>query len=96
MKRFYSIFIRNKKLPICLNCIHFIEHKNNYPYDSLPSDSLYGKCKQFGEVNIVTGTFSYEYARLCRDNDKKCGKYGSQYKPKDLGIDKDWGLTNGR
>jgi hypothetical protein len=81
MKRL-STFIRNKKLPICINCLHFIEHKNNYPYDPNPSDHLYGKCKQFGEVNIITGIFQYEYARLCRDNSNKCGKFGSQYTPK--------------
>lgn len=31
-----QFFIRNKALPICLNCLHFIEHKNNYPYDPIP------------------------------------------------------------
>lgn len=95
MKRFSSIFIRNQKLPICSNCIHFIEHKTNYPYDPLSSDKLYGKCKKFGEVNIVTGIYEYDFASLCRDNINKCGKYGSHYTPKYLGIDKDWELTNG-
>ena len=31
-----KIFIRNKELPICSKCLHFIEHTNNYPYDSAP------------------------------------------------------------
>ena len=91
----FSNVIRNNKLPICSNCLHFIEHKNNYPYDPLPSDSLYGKCKKFGEVNLVTGIVAHDFASLCRDNHKKCGKYGSHYTPKYLGIDKDWDLTNG-
>lgn len=82
MKRFTSYFIRNQKLPICSNCIHFIEHKNNYPYEPLPSDSLYGKCNQFGEVNIVTGIVEYDFANMCRDNINKCGKYGSHFAPK--------------
>jgi len=95
MKRFSSIYIRNQKLPICSNCVHFIEHTNKYPYDPFPSDSLYGKCKKFGEVNIVSGIVAYDFASLCRDNNNKCGKYGSQYIPKYLGIEKDWNLTDG-
>ena len=88
MKKFSSIFIRNQKLPICSNCIHFIEYKNNYPHDSLPSDSLYGKCNQFGEVNVVTGIVTHDFASMCRDNINKCGKYGSHYTPKYLELNK--------
>jgi len=73
-----SIFIRNKNLPLCIHCVHFIEHKNNYPYDSLPSDT-YGKCKKFGEVDIVTGIIQYDFAKLCRVDSGKCGRFGSEY-----------------
>jgi len=45
-------FIRNKGLPICSNCLHFIEHTNNYPYDPITSNEKYGRCKIFGEVNV--------------------------------------------
>ena len=38
-----KIFIRNKELPICSNCLHFIEHINNYPYDPVPSNEKYGR-----------------------------------------------------
>ena len=55
-----KIFIRNKALPICSNCLHFIEHVNNYPYDPNPSDKQYGMCKKFGEVNIITGEIEYD------------------------------------
>jgi len=77
-----KLFIRNTDLPICSNCLHFIEHKNNYPYDPLPNDRLYGKCIKFGEVNFVTGTIDYDSARVCRDDNNKCGKNGSEYKDK--------------
>lgn len=75
-------FIRNKELPLCLNCVHFIEHKNNYPYDPLPDDKIYSRCKKFGEVDIITGTIEYDFAKHCRDNIVKCGKTGSEYTQK--------------
>ena len=75
-------FIRNKDLPICSNCVYFIEHTNNYPYDPIPSDEQYGKCKKFGEVNLITGRIKYDLATDCRLNIKKCGDYGSEYTDK--------------
>ncbi len=77
-----NFFIRNKELPICINCIHFMEHKNNYPYDSLPNDKLYGKCNKFGEVNFITGSIDYDFAKDCRKDNSKCGKNGSEYNSK--------------
>jgi hypothetical protein len=74
-----NLFIRNTKLPVCSRCLYFIEHKNNYPYDELPSNE-FGRCKKFGEVNIVTGVVEYDYAKLCRGDSGKCGRYGSEYK----------------
>ena len=71
--------IRNTKLPICSNCLHFIEHTNNYPYDPKPSDEQYGRCKKFGEINLVTGEIQYDLAKNCRLNDNKCGKIGLEY-----------------
>jgi hypothetical protein len=67
-------FIRNKELPICSNCLHFIERTNNY-YDS-------DRCKKFGEVNLITGAIHYELATNCRLSDSYCGKKGSQYTAK--------------
>lgn len=66
--------IRNTDLPVCSNCSHFIQHENNYPYDAVPSDKLYGRCKKFGEINIITGSIEYDFAKNCRDDNKKCGK----------------------
>jgi hypothetical protein len=75
-------FIRNTELPICSNCLHFIEHTNNYPYDSIPSDEQYGRCKKFGELNIITGVINYDFAMSCRLNNNKCGNLGSEYTAK--------------
>ena len=74
-----KIFIRNRDLSICSNCLHFIEHTNNYPYDSTPSDEQYGRCKKFGEVNLITGVIEYDLAKNCRLNTNKCGNLGLEY-----------------
>ena len=68
------------KLPSLVS--HFIEHKNNYPYDPLPNDKLYSKCNKFGEINFITGSIDYDLAKNCRDDNNKCGKNGSEYKEK--------------
>jgi hypothetical protein len=75
-------FIRNTSLPICSNCLHFIEHTNNYPYDPKPSNEQYGRCKKFGEMNFITGAIEYDLAINCRLNVSKCGNYGSEYTEK--------------
>jgi len=77
-----KIFIRNRELPICSNCLHFIEHKNNYPYDPIPNDEQHGRCKKFGEVNLITGAIDYDLAKNCRLNVSKCGNLGSEYEDK--------------
>ena len=77
-----KIFIRNLALPNCLNCLHFIEHTNNYPYDPIPSNEQYGKCKKFGEVNLIDGIIDYDLAKNCRNDNNKCGKLGSEYTEK--------------
>jgi hypothetical protein len=74
--------IENLGLPLCVNCIHFIQHQNNYPYDPVPDNSDYGKCKMFGEVDLITGDVQYDYAKDCRNNIRKCGINGSKYKEK--------------
>jgi hypothetical protein len=72
-------FIRNKNFPTCINCLYFIEDKTNYPYDSIPNDEKYGRCKKFGEVNLITGIIDYDLASNCRLNDNKCGIIGLEY-----------------
>ena len=75
-------FIRNKKLPICSECLHFIEHTNNYPYDPITSNEQYGRCKKFGEVNMITGVIDNDFASDCRLDNNKCGKFASEYSKK--------------
>ncbi len=77
-----KVFIRNKTLPICSKCVHFIEHTNNYPYDPPPSDKEYGKCRKFGEINLITGTIDHDLASDCRINSNKCGNTGLEYNEK--------------
>jgi len=77
-----KLFIRNKELPICSKCLNFIEHTNNYPYDPIPSNEQHGRCKKFGEVNMITGAIEYDLAINCRLNVSKCGKLGSEYTEK--------------
>jgi len=70
-------FIENNNLPSCINCIHFIEYKNK---NSLLDDSSsYGRCKLFGEKNIVSGQINYSFASFCRDNNKQCGLDGKYF-----------------
>lgn len=80
LKRSFSekIFIRNAALPVCSNCVHFIEPTHNYPYDPIPSNDE-GRCKKFGEVSLVTGAVEHDLASHCRFVDKKCGVLGSYY-----------------
>ena len=61
-------------VPACVNCVHFIPHKN--PCDAIP-DSFYGKCRKFFDVDLVTGNVSHEYARVCRIS--KCGVDGKEF-----------------
>jgi len=63
--------IRNLNKPACINCVHFItDHPNNH---------VFAKCKLFGQMDIITGSISYDYAKLCRENETKCGLNGSKY-----------------
>ena len=70
-----KFFIRNKELPICSNCVHFIERTKDYPYDG-------NRCKKFGEMNVITGAIKYDLAAVCRLDDDMCGKKGLHYTAK--------------
>lgn len=67
--------IKNIYLPVCKNCKFFIPYSNN------PKTLDLSHCKVFGTKNIVTGEIKYEFAELCRDNEKKCGVYGKYFSP---------------
>ena len=73
-----QVFIKNSDLPICLNCLHFIRptelQKNDY--------ERYGRCKKFGEMNLITGEIEYGFTRHCRLDDEKCGYIATEYSEK--------------
>ena len=71
-----NFFIRNKELPICSNCVHFIELENDYPYEGY-------RCKKFGEMDVITGVIAYDLAAVCRLGDSNCGQKGLHYTTKD-------------
>lgn len=74
-----TLFIKNKDIKPCSSCIHFIEHTPNYPYEDSPNDEKYGKCKMFGEQNLVSGQVHHDYAVWCRQDNNKCGIIGKHY-----------------
>jgi hypothetical protein len=77
--RTYFTNANTRPIPICIHCEHFMEHTTNYPYDPLPDNSKYGRCKKFGEINIVTGEIQYELASNSRSNYRQCGKDGTEF-----------------
>jgi len=68
-------FIRNAELPVCSNCLHFIEYTNTNPFEGY-------RCKKFGEMNVTTGVIKYDLAAVCRLHDDMCGKKGLHYTAK--------------
>jgi hypothetical protein len=70
-----KVFIKNRDLPICVNCVHFIEPKRqDDDYE------LYGRCKMFGQMNLITGDIHYGLAISCRSDNEKCGYLGTAHK----------------
>lgn len=68
-----SFSIKNDKSNVCANCIHFI------PWNTDPKVYEYGKCRKFGNRDLVSGLINYNYADICRNNEDYCGKSGKQY-----------------
>ena len=73
-----KVFIKNSDLPICIDCLHFTrptelqkEYRDKY--------ELYGRCKKFGKMNLITGEIEYCLARNCRLDDEKCGYVALEY-----------------
>jgi hypothetical protein len=54
-----KVFIKHSDLPICLHCLYFTrptelqkEYRDDY--------ELYGRCKKFGKMNLITGEIEYD------------------------------------
>lgn len=77
-----SLSIKNGNFPLCINCMYFIKDTSNYPYDPPPNDKLFGRCKMFGEQNMVTGELEYDYAATSRIRENKCGTSGQFFELK--------------
>lgn len=61
--------IKNYNVPPCKNCINFMDS----------SSYEYGKCKLFGEKNIITDEVSNDFANSCRSSENKCGIEGKYF-----------------
>ena len=67
-RRMSHSFIKNMYAVPCTKCTHFIEH----PFLD-PEESNFGKCRLFGEKDVVTGKIDYMYAYICRKDRSMCG-----------------------
>lgn len=68
--------IKNINFPECRKCVHY-QPKNNYD----------GKCKLFGNKDLITGEINYDYVDFCRNDKEKCdieGKYFQELETKRL------------
>lgn len=44
------------------------------------------ECAKFGQINLVTGEKSYEFAKFVRDDPKKCGEDGISFEKNNYKI----------
>lgn len=83
--------VTNINTPICINCVHFINHSDRLDNTVVPTpvylrmndsdsfDNALGKCSLFGKKDLVTGDITYEWAAVCRTLDRKCGESGKYF-----------------
>jgi len=64
-------FIRNARLPVCFDCLHFIQ-----------TTQKTGKCRKFGEKNIITGKISYIAVEEARATETICSQKGNYFEKK--------------
>jgi hypothetical protein len=77
MKRFLNKEVSRNVEKICVNCKYFIRHWPDY--DEPINNGDYGRCKLFGEINLVTGKTDYDYAKFVRNNESQCGESGKLF-----------------
>jgi hypothetical protein len=73
--KFADKIIRNIEFPACKNCIHYRQSPWTNDFTG-----PYNKCEQFGTKDIVTDKVTYDYAELCRIDERLCGKQGKYFK----------------
>jgi len=62
-------FIKNAKVPVCLDCAYFIQAKIS-------------KCGKFGEKDVVSGKVTYVSAETSRLIDNMCSRKGIYFEKK--------------
>lgn len=68
-----SCNIRNGNMPACKNCKHY-----KLDFSILPNYQ-FGRCKIYGNKDLITNKISYTYATTVRKNDDMCGLEGKDY-----------------
>ena len=61
-------FIRNARLPICLDCTYFVQSLK--------------RCSKFGEKDVVSGKLTYVSADAARSNENMCSRKGIYFEKK--------------
>ena len=79
MKRIITAFNHAIQPKLCINCKHFIPHDVRWPYEK-PNHRYEGRCKMFGQQDLVTGNHVYAYALDMRE-EPKCGPSAQFYEP---------------
>jgi len=66
-------FIKHAKMPVCKQCTFFVPHiVSKHKYEL-------GRCKKFGEKNILSGEIKYFLASTNRNDTNRCGISGAYY-----------------
>ena len=82
--RFFTTLVIKKPINLCVNCVHYMKYKYDYPHDELYAyKTKIGTCALFGKQHLVTGEIDYDNALECRLNELKCGKNGQFFIQKD-------------
>lgn len=73
-----SNFIKNKKVPICINCKYVIIPNSINSYIINKSN----KCLLFGSKDIVSGEINNTFAEICRKDNNMCGLNAKYFEEK--------------
>lgn len=73
LKQVHCSQIKNHDKPICATCKHF-QPSWHFTKDLAVE---FGKCRYYGEMNILDGKINYTYASIIRNN--HCGLDGKNY-----------------
>ena len=69
-----SVFIKNQKLPACVNCKFYRVQVQTYKNGRIINEN--GKCTIFGEKNLESGEIIFRDAIISRLNNNECRPEG--------------------